>query len=145
MKKEAVFSKKGAKVVGPYSPAIRFGNFLFLAGQIGTDPKTGALAEGIEKQVQQVFKNIEAILTEENLTLDDALKVNVYLQNMEDYKVMNEIYAKHFRQPFPARATVAVAKLPKDALVEIEVLAGLPRRSGSEGGMCEDCDCGGEC
>ena len=143
MKKEAVFSKKGAKVVGPYSPAIKFGNLLFLSGQIGIDPKTGALKEGIEKQVHQVFKNIEVLLKEENLSFDDILKTNVYLQNMDDYKVMNEIYAKHFKEPYPSRVTVEVSKLPAGASIEVEVLAGLPRRSDSEGG--HECMCGGDC
>lgn len=144
MKKQAVFSKKGPRVVGPYSPGVKFGNLLFVSGQIGMNPKTDKLAEGIAAQVHQVFKNIESIFEVEGLTLDDVLKTNVYLQNMDDYKVMNEIYARHFSEPFPARATVAVAKLPAGALVEIEVLAGLPHRSFSEGGCCGG-DCGGEC
>ncbi|MBI2611988.1 hypothetical protein HYW54_04575 [Candidatus Gottesmanbacteria bacterium] len=137
--KKAVFSKKGAKVVGPYSPAIKFGNLLFISGQIGIDAKTGALAPTLEKQTNLTFKNIEAILKEENLTFDDVLKANVYLQNMDDFVKMNEIYAKHFNEPFPARATVQVARLPKDALIEIEVLAGLKSHDN------HDCDCGGNC
>ena len=141
--KKAVFSKKGAKVVGPYSPGIKFGNLLFLSGQIGMNPKTGTLEAGIEKQVHQVFKNIENLLSEEGLTFDDVLKTNVYLSNMDDYKVMNEIYGKHFKEPFPARATVGVAKLPAGALVEIEILAGLKKFSDDDCcGGCGDCgDC----
>jgi len=144
--KQAIFSKKGAKVVGPYSPAIKFGNLLFISGQIGKNPKTDKLGNDIKEQTEWIFKNILSILEIEGLTLDDVLKTNVYLANMNDYQVMNEIYAKHFKEPFPARATVAVAKLPAGALVEIEVLAGLKGSSENEdccgggcGGDCEDC------
>lgn len=143
MKKQAVFSKKGAKVVGPYSPAIKFGNLLFVSGQIGKDPATDKLGEGIGKQVHHVFKNILSILEAEGLSFDDVLKTNVFLANMDDYKIMNDIYASYFKEPFPARATVQVTKLPAGALVEIEVLAGV---KGKNENCCGgDCDCGGEC
>lgn len=138
--KKAVFSKKGAKVVGPYSPAIKAGNLLFISGQIGKDAKTDTLPKDIDKQVHNVFRNIQSILEAEGLTLDSVLKTNVFLQNMDDYKVMNDIYASYFHEPFPARATVEVGKLPAGALVEIECLATLGKK-----GCCDDCSCGGEC
>lgn len=142
--KKSVSSPKAPPAIGPYSQAIRFGNLFFLSGQIGIDPKTGALEKGLENQVIRTFKNIKAVLEEEKLDFDDILKTNVYLQNMDDFPKMNEIYKKHFKEPFPSRATVAVSSLPKDALVEIEVLAGLPRsniesRNGCCGGDCNEC------
>ncbi len=142
MKKEAIFAKKGPKPIGPYSQAVKFGNLLFVSGQVGVDVKTGNLKEGIEGQVRQTFKNIGAILKEADLGFDDVLKVNVYLQNVDDFAKMNEIYAHQFKEPFPARATVEVARLPKGALIEIELLAGLKNRADSYcGGECQDCGC----
>lgn len=135
--KKAVIPSKGAKVVGPYSPGIKFGNLLFVAGQIGVDPKSGELKEGIKNQTMQTFENITAVLEEEGLDINNILKTTVYLQNMSDYAVMNEIYAKHFKEPFPARATVEVTRLPKGALIEIECIAYIKNEK-------ENC-CGGDC
>jgi 2-iminobutanoate/2-iminopropanoate deaminase len=117
------------KAIGPYSQAVAHGGFLFTSGQIPLDPSTGALvAGGIEAAVERVFDNIEAILSASGLALDDVVKTTVYLLRMEDFAAMNGVYARRFGNHRPARSTVAVAQLPKDAAVEIDVVASL--RSG---------------
>eukprot|EP01128_Nolandella_sp_AFSM9_P000923 TRINITY_DN1104_c1_g1_i2.p1 TRINITY_DN1104_c1_g1~~TRINITY_DN1104_c1_g1_i2.p1 ORF type:complete len:165 (+),score=52.21 TRINITY_DN1104_c1_g1_i2:60-497(+) len=110
--------------LAPYSPAIAVGGFLFLSGQIGQTPE-GVMMEGVVEQTKRVFTNIELVLASANLTLSDVVKVTVFMQNMSDYAAINEVYAKAFENhaPFPARSAVEVARLPKDALVEIEVMA----------------------
>lgn len=111
------------KAIGPYSQAIVANGFVFAAGQIGTDPKTGTLADGIEGQAEQVLKNIAAVLKASGSSMDHVVKATVFLADMDDFAKMNEIYAKHFKAPFPARSTVQVARLPRDAKIEIEVVA----------------------
>lgn len=123
MKKEEVICKNIPKVIGPYSQAVAFGNLIFCSGQIGINPKTGQLENGIEAQTNQIFKNLKELLKSAGTSLKNVLKVNVYLKNMNDFPVMNAIYAQHFNKPYPARATVEVARLPKDALIEIECIA----------------------
>ncbi len=124
MYKEEIKSKNGMPVIGPYSPGIVFGNLLFCSGNIGVDPKTGSLVKGgIKEQTQQTFKNIKSVLESAGSSLDNVLKTNVYLKNMDDFAAMNEVYAKHIGKPYPARATIEVARLPKDALIEIECVA----------------------
>lgn len=140
MQQQNIESKKAPKVVGPYSQAIKIGDFLFCSGQIGIDPKINALVKGgIEKETQQVFKNLEEVLKEGGADFDSVLKMTVYLANMDDYSVMNELYATFFHKPYPARATVAVARLPKDALIEIECIAYIKKREGCGAGCCSDC------
>ncbi len=109
--------------IGPYSQAIDTGDFIFLAGQIGIDPKTGQLVEGIENQTKQVMENIKAVLQAAGLDLSNVVKTTIFLANMDDFQTVNSIYGSYFNPPYPARSTVAVKTLPKGALVEIEVIA----------------------
>ncbi|HVF69736.1 MAG TPA: RidA family protein [Xanthomonadales bacterium] len=113
------------KVVGPYSQAIVAGDMIFCSGQIGLDPATGEMAgDDIESQTNQVIKNLSAVLEEAGSFLNKVVKTTCYLKNMDDYTRFNEIYAKFFISN-PARATIEVSKLPKDALVEIEAIAAI--------------------
>jgi 2-iminobutanoate/2-iminopropanoate deaminase len=120
--REAVSTPSAPAAIGPYSQAIRAGNLLFLSGQIPIDPATGNLVDGeIEAQTRQVFSNIAAILKAAGATFDHVVSVGVFLADMNDFGKMNAIYAEYFASPAPARATVQVARLPKDCLVEIQV------------------------
>ncbi len=122
---QPITSDRLAKAVGPYSPAVRDGDRVYTSGQVAQDPATGKLIEGgIVAQTEQVFQNLGALLSAANKSLADAVKVNVYLTDLRDYPAMNEVYAKHFVAPYPARTTVAVAALPLGAAVEIELIAG---------------------
>ncbi|AMM53750.1 RidA family protein [Pyrococcus kukulkanii] len=122
--KEIVFTERAPKPIGPYSQAIKAGNFLFIAGQIPINPETGELVKGdIKEQTRQVLENIKAILEAAGYTLNDVVKVTVYLKNMDDFAAMNEVYAKYFGESKPARVAVEVARLPKDVLIEIEAIA----------------------
>jgi len=122
--REAVSTSNAPAAIGPYSQAIRAGNMLFLSGQIPTDPATGNLVGGgIETQTHQVFKNIGAILKAAGASFDNVVSAGVFLADMNDFGKMNEVYATYFSAPAPARATVQVARLPKDCLVEIQVTA----------------------
>lgn len=132
--KRAVESADAPKAIGPYSQAIVANGFVFTAGQIGSDPKTGTLVEGgIVEQTEQTLKNLSAVLKASNSSFDNAVKVTVFLADMNDFAKMNEVYAKYFKAPFPARSTVQVARLPRDAKVEIEVIALVRTGSGSDG------------
>jgi 2-iminobutanoate/2-iminopropanoate deaminase len=122
--REAVSSPNAPAAIGPYSQAIKAGTLLFLSGQIPLDPATGALVPGgIEPQTRQVFANIGAILEAAGLSFAHVVSATVYVADMNDFAKVNEIYATYFSAPAPARATVQVARLPKDALVEIQVTA----------------------
>ena len=124
IRKRAVEAADAPKAIGPYSQAIVANGFVYAAGQIGSDPKTGMLVEGgIEEQTEQALKNIAAVLKASGSSMEDAVKTTVFLADINDFAQMNEVYAKHFKQPFPARSTVQVARLPRDARVEIEVVA----------------------
>ena len=107
----------------PYSQAIAAGGFVFVSGQLGLKPGDSAIAGGIEEQTERVFANLKAILEEAGTSLDRLVKTTVYLQHLDDFHAMNEVYAKHVGEQPPARATVEVAKLPSGALVEIEAVA----------------------
>lgn len=121
---KTIATEGAPKAVGPYSQAVLDGGFLFSSGQIPLDPATGELVPGgIENAVERVFDNIEAILKASGLTLDDVVKTSVYLLRMTDFAAMNGVYARRFGNHRPARSTVAVAELPKDASVEIDVIA----------------------
>lgn len=111
------------KAIGPYSQARVVGNLIFVSGQIGIDPQSGNLVEGIEEQTKQALKNLEAVLASQRLTLRNVVKTTVYLKNIEGFPKMNEIYATFFTENKPARATIGVADLPKSALIEIEAIA----------------------
>jgi 2-iminobutanoate/2-iminopropanoate deaminase len=122
-----VEAKDAPKPIGPYSQAIKAGEFVFCAGQTARDPVTNKLIEGdVSAQTDRVLKNISAVLTAAGTDLDHVVKTTVYLKNMSDFNAMNEVYGKYFKDAPPARATVGVAALPVDALVEIEVVAMLP-------------------
>jgi len=115
---------KSPAAVGPYNHAVRIGDLLFSAGQIPLDPKSGNLAAGdIKAQTEQVLLNIKAILDDQKLTFANVVKTTVFMTNLADFALMNEVYAKYFTTDFPARSTVQVAALPKGANVEIEVIA----------------------
>ena len=124
--RQAVSSEFAPAAIGPYSQAIRAGSLLFLSGQIPLNPKTGAMVDGdIAAQTHQVFANLKAILEAGGATFDDVVKTTVYLADMNDFATVNEIYGTHFSSPAPARATVQAARLPKDARVEIDLVADL--------------------
>ena len=131
--KRGVEAADAPKTIGPYSQAIVANGFVFAAGQIGSDPKTGTLVEGgIEAQTEQALKNIAAVLKASGSSMENAVKSTVFLADINDFAKMNEIYAKHFKAPFPARSTVQVARLPRDAKIEIEVVALVRTGSGSD-------------
>lgn len=141
MKKEIV-ADKGVKAIGPYSQGIIFANLIFVAGNIGVDPKTGNFVKGaIVEQTKQVLINIEETLKAAGSTLQNVLKTNVYLKDFNDFPKMNETYEKFFEKPYPARATVEVARLPKDALIEIECVAfkDFHHDKHGESGCCGEC------
>lgn len=122
--KQVIHTDFAPKAVGPYSQAIRMGNFLFCSGQISIDPKTQEVFTGdIQKQTEMVLNNIEAILKTSNLNFSHIIKTTIFLTSMSDFASVNEIYAKRFLKDPPARSTVAVAGLPKGVNVEIEVIA----------------------
>jgi 2-iminobutanoate/2-iminopropanoate deaminase len=109
--------------IGPYSQAILKNNTLFISGQLGIDPNTSTMPEGFEAQANLVFSNIKAILEAAGMGLTHIVKVTVFLKDMNDFALLNEIYARNFSAPYPAREAVQVARLPKDGLVEISVIA----------------------
>lgn len=121
---KAISTNHAPGAIGPYSQAIEVGNFVFASGQIALDPATGAIVEGgIAEQTRQALTNAQNILKAAGTDLAHVVKTTVYLDNMDDFAAMNEVYAQFFSDPFPARSAVAVEKLPKGALVEVEVLA----------------------
>ena len=120
---ETIQTDKAPKAIGPYSQAIKSNSLLYCSGQIAIDPTTNELVNGnIKTQTKRVLENLKAVLEAANSSLDKAVKVTVYLNNMDDFQKMNEIYATYFKNK-PARATVAVKTLPKNALVEIDCIA----------------------
>jgi 2-iminobutanoate/2-iminopropanoate deaminase len=124
MIKETVATDKAPKAIGPYEQAIKAGDFIYTAGQIPIDPKTGNLVPGaIAEQTRQVLENLKAVLEAAGSSLDRVVKATVFLKNMADFASMNEVYAEYLAQAKPARSTVAVAELPRGALVEIDFVA----------------------
>jgi 2-iminobutanoate/2-iminopropanoate deaminase len=127
MTRRHVESKRGPAALGPYSLAVWAGDLLYLSGQTPVDPATGELVTGdVGTQTNRVFDNFELVLRDAGLSLDDVIKCNVYLADMGDFAAMNAAYAKRFTKPYPARTTVAVRALPRDAQVEIEMVAKRP-------------------
>jgi len=122
--KDVVLTDKGPKPIGPYSQAIRTNGFLYVSGQVALDPKTGEfVGTDIQQQTVRTLENIKGILEAAGSNIHHVVKTTVFLKDMNDFAAMNEAYAKFFSQAPPARSTVQVARLPKDALVEIEVIA----------------------
>jgi len=122
--KHAVSTAGAPKAIGPYSQAVRAGQLLFASGQIPTDPATGAIVEGdVAAQTRRVFDNLAAVLEAANLSFADVVRTTVFLADMNDFAAMNEVYGTYFSEPYPARATVQVARLPRDARVEIDLIA----------------------
>ncbi len=124
--KNVVLTNRGPKPIGPYSQAIKANGFLFVSGQVALDPATGEFSGvNIQQQTERVLENLKAILEASGVSLTHVVKTTVFLKNMGDFAAMNEIYARYFTLAPPARSTIEVARLPKDALVEIELLAAL--------------------
>ena len=122
MPKEAIHSKHAPAALGPYSQGVRAGNTVYLSGQIGLDPPTGNLVEGIDAQTHQVFKNLRAVAQAAGGELADIVKLTIMLADLADFAKVNEIMATYFNAPYPARATYQVAALPKAARVEVEAI-----------------------
>ena len=128
-RKQAISTKDAPAAIGPYSQAIRIGNFLYTSGQVALDPATGALVTGgVAEQTVRVIENLRAVLAAAGASLAQVVKTTVFLKNIGDFAAMNEVYGRYFAADdiiAPARSTVEVARLPKDALVEIDVIAHL--------------------
>ncbi len=114
---------KAPGAIGPYSQAIEVYGLVYTSGQIGIDPATGAIVEGVEAQAHQVCKNLTELLKAAGTSMDNVVKTTVFIKDMNDFGTVNGIYAQYFTEPYPARSCVEVARLPKDVLVEIEVIA----------------------
>jgi len=125
--KKIVSTNEAPAAIGPYSQPVRSGRFLFCSGQIPLDPKSGQIVSGdIAAQTRRVLDNIAAVLRAESLTFDNVVKTTIFLTNLGDFQKVNEIYGSYFEQPYPTRATVQVARLPRDARVEIDAIAAYP-------------------
>lgn len=124
--KQIIHTDNAPAAIGPYSQAVQIGSMLYTSGQIPLDPATGTVVEGgIQEQTRQALNNVKAILNEAGTNMGAVVKTTVFLSDMEHFAAMNEVYAQFFQAPYPARSAVQVARLPKDVLVEIEVIAQL--------------------
>lgn len=121
--KKTIFAEKAPAAVGPYVHAVGAENLVFTSGQLGLDPETGILPEGIEAQTHQALKNLGAVLEAAGLGYQDVVRTMVFLDNMDDFAAVNQIYAEYFKGEAPARSCVEVARLPKGGLIEIEAIA----------------------
>jgi 2-iminobutanoate/2-iminopropanoate deaminase len=122
--KDAIASADAPKAIGPYSQAVRVGQLLFLSGQVALDPETGQIVDGdVSVQTRRVLDNLTAVLRGAGLSLADVARTTIYLADMNDFAKVNEVYGSYFSEPYPARATVQVARLPRDARVEIDAVA----------------------
>jgi reactive intermediate/imine deaminase len=120
MNKEIIKSDNAPQAIGTYSQAVKVNNIIFLSGQIGLDPKTMQLVDGIENQIHQVFKNISEVVKASGASKSNIVKLNIYLTDLGHFATVNEIMKQYFSEPYPARAAVGVASLPKDALIEAD-------------------------
>ncbi|MBP6786810.1 MAG: RidA family protein [Candidatus Promineofilum sp.] len=128
MEKQRIHSSDAPAAVGPYSQAVRVGEFVFTAGQVALDPVSGELVgDDVATQTEQVMHNLRAVLAAAGTDLAHVVKTTVFLKSMGDFAAMNAVYARHFPEPFPARSTVEVGALPKGGLVEIECVALIPK------------------
>lgn len=157
---QKISTDKAPKAIGPYSQAVKLGDFVYLSGSIPVDPKTNEVVDNnIEAQAKQVLENIVAVLDQMNLEMRHVVKTTVFLSDMNNFTAFNEIYGQYFKEPYPARSCVEVARLPKDVLVEIECMAidtlvyeqqMMAQQGGCSGGCggCgsdSDCDCDSGC
>jgi len=123
MNKEIIYSKNAPATIGPYAQGVKVGNLLFISGQLPINPKTGELLTGdIQAQTKQVIENLKAIIEEAGATLEDVVKTTVFLKDMNEFSLVNEVYGEYFKENPPARVCVEIARLPKDAQVEIEAV-----------------------
>jgi 2-iminobutanoate/2-iminopropanoate deaminase len=123
MTRQAVATGGAPAAIGPYSQGIAVGDLVVCSGQLGLDPSTGELVDGVEAQADRALRNLAAVLDAAGASFADVIKTTIFLADMADFAAVNEVYARHFSAPYPARSTVAVAGLPKGALVEIEAIA----------------------
>ncbi|OIO13567.1 reactive intermediate/imine deaminase [Candidatus Gottesmanbacteria bacterium CG11_big_fil_rev_8_21_14_0_20_37_11] len=124
MSKKGIHTSDAPKAIGPYSQAVRIENFLFCSGQVGINPKTNKIVDGgIKKQTKQVIENLIKVLKAAGGSINNVVKTTVYLMDLGEFEEMNKVYAEFFKKPYPARATVQVAKLPRGAKIEIEAVA----------------------
>jgi 2-iminobutanoate/2-iminopropanoate deaminase len=123
MTRQAIQTNGAPAALGPYSQAIRSGDLVFCSGQIGLDPATGELLDGVEAQAERALRNLQSVLDAAGLGFDDVVKTTIFLADVNDFGAVNTIYAKHMPDPPPARSTVGIAALPKGARVEIEMIA----------------------
>jgi len=123
MSRQAISTAAAPAAIGPYSQAIEIDGFLFCSGQLGLDPVTGQMLGGVEDQVERALLNLEAVLAAAGMTTADIVKTNIFLVDLDHFAVVNAVYARHMAEPAPARSTVEVAALPRNALVEIEAIA----------------------
>src|SRR5699024_7906584 len=121
-----IHTDKAPAAIGPYSQAIQAGDFTYVSGQNPVNPETGNVAEGIEKQTHQVLKNIQAILTKAKADFLQVVKSTIYLASIDDIAIVDDIYSNYLQKPFPARVTVEVSRLPKDVLIEMDVIVHQP-------------------
>lgn len=121
--KKVVETKKAPGAIGPYSQGIDIGNLIFFSGQIPLNPETGEMPEGIEAQTKQSLENVKGLLESQGLDFSHVVKTTVFLDNMDDFNTVNSIYAQYFVEPYPARSAVEVGRLPKGALIEVEIIA----------------------
>ena len=122
MPRKIISTPAAPAAIGTYSQAVRCGDTIYLSGQIGLDPATMQLVDGIEAQIDRVFENLQAVADAAGATLNDAAKVNIYLTDLANFAKVNEVMARYFRQPYPARAAVGVKELPRGALVEADAI-----------------------
>jgi len=125
MSKEIIFTEKAPVAIGPYSQGNKIGQLIFISGQLPLNPETGELYDEIKRATKQSLENVKAIIEAGGSSLDKVVKVVIFLKDMEDFAEVNEVYSEYFKENSPARSCVQVAKLPKDALIEIEAIAGL--------------------
>jgi len=123
MGKKIIATDKAPAAIGPYSQAIEAGGFVFASGQIPVDPATGNIPDGIEAQAKQALTNVRNLMEASGLSMDNIVKTSVFIKDMNDFAKVNEVYATFFESDFPARSCVEVARLPKDVLIEVEVIA----------------------
>ncbi len=121
--KKVISTDQAPGAIGPYSQGIQVGNFYYFSGQLPIDPQTNIMKEGIVEQTKQVLENVKGLLQSQGLDFSHVIKTTVFLDNMDDFAKMNEVYATYFKEPYPARSAIEVARVPKGALIEIEVIA----------------------